>query len=168
MSAGLDEGERAEGRLTARVTTAEQPRRVHFLLLFLAFLLLFCFCPRALPHCAQSQFALITPHPNPRLRKHPLLQDPVPRDLGHDRRGADDGEEGVRLRSDGEADQGEEARELGLVVGGGADGVDVALCGGGISRRKGAAYWVRRGCKRTSLMLYPRSQTSRIKLMVQS
>ena len=88
-----------EGR-TTRVPTAEQPRLL-----------------RALAR-ADARFG-----------EAPVREDTVARDLGDDGCGGDDREERVRLGGDGEVDGWEEGRELGLVVGGGADRVDVALWG---------------------------------------
>lgn len=85
-------------RRTTRVPAPEQPRRVG-----------------------------AVPFRDARLGKLPLGEDAVARHFGDDGRCRDDGEQGVGLRGDGERDGGEEGLELGLVVGCGADRVDVAL-----------------------------------------
>lgn len=122
--------------LTARVTTAKQPRRIRrrrrrLLVLVLILILLL------------SRHTIIVRrlvrHTNPRLGKHPLVQDPVPRHFRDDGSGTDDREEGVGFRRDGKVDGREEGREFRLIVGGGTDCVDVALQRGagrgGASRR---------------------------------
>lgn len=63
----------------------------------------------------------------PRLSKHPVLEYPIPRNLGDDTSRRDNRKEGVGFRSDGEGNGGEEGGELGLVVEGGSDSVDVGL-----------------------------------------
>lgn len=117
-----------------------------------------------------------------RLGKLPLAEDAVARHLCDDRRGRDDREQGVGLGSDGERDGREEAFELELVFGRRADRVDVALrawivCVSSTYLTANAAWREavlappgerERSSRRTSLTWYPRSTTSRMRLIVTS